>query len=270
VAEEKENHAETDPSKRFREREVELREMIAQWRQESRNPVYTLVLSCSQQQMLYLGVVKAVADLGEARLMACARSHEYAGSEFLKEANRLAGEILPEMAATLWDDLTANVLLVKCPPNLVLDYLELDGRRIVRDYREVAASGVRSLAWQRLAPIADKIILDRQKGTITFDLPPGIPRLKESHKRKKPVRRNEKYEGIDKALREFAAARPKSHEEVFRLLDGRKVALPHRRPFKSAGGWLKGFQQNRHTASAWLSQAWGRLSLPSFPRGPQK
>jgi hypothetical protein len=93
---------------------------------------------------------------------------------------------------------------------------------------------------------------------------------KERRKVKKPARRSEKYERIDKALREFAAARPKSHEEVFRLLDDRKVAIPNRRPFKSAGGWLKGFRQNSHSASAWLSQAWGRLSLPAFPRGPQK
>jgi hypothetical protein len=88
--------------------------------------------------------------------------------------------------------------------------------------------------------------------------------------RNKPARRNKKYEEIDNALREFADARPKNHEEVFRLLDERKVAMPNRQPFKSAGGWSKGFQKNRHSASAWLSHAWGRLSLPSFPRGPQK
>ena len=91
-----------------------------------------------------------------------------------------------------------------------------------------------------------------------------------SRKAKRPVRRNAKYERIDNALREFAAARPKNHEEVFRLLDDRKVAISNRRPFKTAGGWLKGFQQNRHTASAWLSQAWGRLGLPAFARGPKK
>ncbi len=99
---------------------------------------------------------------------------------------------------------------------------------------------------------------------------PEAQEPKETHKGKKPVRRNEKYERIDKALHEFAAARPKSHQEVFRLLDDRKVAIPNRRPFKAAGGWLKGFQQNRHSASAWLSQEWGRLSLPAFPRGPKR
>jgi hypothetical protein len=87
---------------------------------------------------------------------------------------------------------------------------------------------------------------------------------------KKPVRRNVNYEGIDRALSEISAARPKNHEEVFRFLDDRKVVIPNRKPFKAAGGWLKGFQQNRHTASAWLSQAWGRLDLPAFARGPKK
>jgi len=96
------------------------------------------------------------------------------------------------------------------------------------------------------------------------------PRLNASHKAKKPSRRNQKYEGIDKALRAFAASRPKSHQEVFRLLDDRKVAVPNRRPFKAAGGWLKGFLQDRHSASAWLSHAWGTLGLPAFPRGPKK
>jgi hypothetical protein len=87
---------------------------------------------------------------------------------------------------------------------------------------------------------------------------------------KKPVRRNARYEGIDRALREIAAARPKNHEEVFRFLDEREVDVPDRKPFKTAGGWLKGFQQNRPAASSWLSQVWGRLGLPPFARGPKK
>src|SRR6266851_3791348 len=39
-----------------------------------------------------------------------------------------------------------------------------------------------------------------------------------SHQGKKPVRRNETYKRIDKALCEIAAAHPQSHEEVFRQL----------------------------------------------------
>jgi len=91
-----------------------------------------------------------------------------------------------------------------------------------------------------------------------------------THVGKRSVRRNARYERIDQALGEIAAALPKNHEEVFRFLDGRQVAIPNRKPFKGAGGWLKGFQQNRPAASAWLSQAWGRLDLPAFARGPKK
>jgi len=96
------------------------------------------------------------------------------------------------------------------------------------------------------------------------------PQVEAKREGKKPARRNERYEGIDQALRDFAAARPKNHGEVFRLLDDRKVAIPNREPFKTAGGWLKGFQQNPHAASVWLSQAWGRLGLPAFAPGPKK
>jgi hypothetical protein len=92
----------------------------------------------------------------------------------------------------------------------------------------------------------------------------------ESRNAKKPLRRNARYEGIDRALREISEARPKNHEEVFQFLDDRKVPVPNRKPFKVAGGWVKAFQQNRHSASAWLSQAWGRLGLPAFARGPKK
>jgi hypothetical protein len=87
---------------------------------------------------------------------------------------------------------------------------------------------------------------------------------------KKPPRRNTKYEAIDEALVDVSKAQPKNHEEVFRFLDGRKVPIPNRKPFKTAGGWLKGFQKDKHAASAWLSQVWARLKLPAFARGPKK
>jgi hypothetical protein len=93
---------------------------------------------------------------------------------------------------------------------------------------------------------------------------------KESRNAKNPLRRNVKYQRIDTALVKISAARPKNHEEVFRILEDRKVAIPNRRPFQAAGGWLKGFQQNRHLASVWLSQTWGRLNLPAFRPGPKK
>jgi hypothetical protein len=94
--------------------------------------------------------------------------------------------------------------------------------------------------------------------------------LKESRKPKKPKRRNPKYEAIDLALVSISEAQPKSHEEVFRFLNDRKVAIPNRKPFTAARGWLRGFQQNRHAASAWLSQAWARLGLHPFAPGPKK
>jgi hypothetical protein len=93
---------------------------------------------------------------------------------------------------------------------------------------------------------------------------------KDSRKGKRPVRRNQRYKVIDEAFGEIAKARPKNHEEVFRLLEDREVPIPNRKPFKSTRGWVKGFNQDRHAASAWLSQTWGRLGLPAFARGPKK
>jgi hypothetical protein len=93
---------------------------------------------------------------------------------------------------------------------------------------------------------------------------------KERRTAKTRLRRHVKYQQIDRALRDISAARPRSHEEVFRFLDDRRVVLPNRRPFKNGMGWLKGFQLNPPTASVWLSQNWGRLGLPAFARGPKK
>jgi hypothetical protein len=71
-------------------------------------------------------------------------------------------------------------------------------------------------------------------------------------------------------LREIADARPKSHDEVFRLLEERKVAIPRSKLFEMPGGWVRGFQGDPRAASAYLSKAWGRLRLPAFLRGPKK
>ncbi|MGA7415175.1 MAG: hypothetical protein WBW33_32185, partial [Bryobacteraceae bacterium] len=110
---------------------------------------------------------------------------------------------------------------------------------------------------------------------VTSSIPTMLPAqerqiLEEHRQPKKPARRSAKYEMIDETLREIADACPKDHAEVFRLLDEGKVAVPNRKPFKAAGGWLKGFQRDRHSASVWLSQAWGKLRLPAFPPGPKK
>jgi hypothetical protein len=93
---------------------------------------------------------------------------------------------------------------------------------------------------------------------------------KETRNARRPARRNIRYQAIDEKLVCISEARPKNHEEVFRYLDDRKIAIPNRKLFKSAGGWLKGFHQDPHAASAWLSQRWARLGLPAFPRGPKK
>jgi hypothetical protein len=86
----------------------------------------------------------------------------------------------------------------------------------------------------------------------------------------KPARQHKNYRTIDKALHGCAKAQPKEHKEVFNMLDDRKVPIPGGKLFQSAGGWRKGFQRNPSRARAWLSQRWGKLGLPAFPRGPKK
>jgi hypothetical protein len=88
---------------------------------------------------------------------------------------------------------------------------------------------------------------------------------------KKPVRRHAKQEAIDTALREISKSLPKSHEEVFQSLEGRtKSGYPDREPFRTAGGWWKGFRKDPPAARAWLSKNWTQLDLPPFARGPKK
>jgi hypothetical protein len=98
------------------------------------------------------------------------------------------------------------------------------------------------------------------------DLPKSIGRRDP----RKKTRRNPRYEKIDAALIAISEALPKDHEEVFQSLNDRNVPIPRRKPFKLACGWLAGFRRDRVAASAWLSQAWARLGLPAFARGPKK
>ena len=98
---------------------------------------------------------------------------------------------------------------------------------------------------------------------------PREPVPKKNRGPKKPVRRSKRYEAIDEILSEIAESQPKNHAAVFEQLDGR-VKPPAAEPFKSAGGWLEGFQQDPPTARSWLSKNWGRLQLPPFDRGPKK
>jgi hypothetical protein len=92
---------------------------------------------------------------------------------------------------------------------------------------------------------------------------------KESRKAKKPVRRNQRYKVIDRALQEIAATRPSTQVEVFQLLDGRHIVFPPAEPFMAARGWLAGFHRDPAAARAWLSKRWAELNLPPLPRGPK-
>jgi hypothetical protein len=89
-------------------------------------------------------------------------------------------------------------------------------------------------------------------------------------KAKKPVRRNQKYRVIDKALQEIAESRPRTQEEVFQSLEGRHIVIPPAEPFLAAQGWIAGFRRNPAAARAWLSKRWAESNLESLPRGPKK
>ncbi len=93
---------------------------------------------------------------------------------------------------------------------------------------------------------------------------------KEIGKPKKRVRRNPKYERIDKALQEIAESRPRTQEEILLSLDGRRVATPPAEPFLTARGRMPGFRRDAPAARAWLSKRWAKLNLLSLPRGPKK
>jgi hypothetical protein len=84
------------------------------------------------------------------------------------------------------------------------------------------------------------------------------------------TQRNPRYGAIDSALEKCSHARPRSHEEVFRCLDKRNnLAMPNAEPFRSARGWLGGFQKDRARARGWLSKRWRLLKLPGFTPGPK-
>jgi len=88
-----------------------------------------------------------------------------------------------------------------------------------------------------------------------------------SNRRRKPVRRSAEGETMDRTLQEIAGVRPKNHRAVFEMLEGR--VPPFAEPFRSAGGWVKGFRNHRARAHSWLSKAWHRLNLSPFRPGPK-
>ena len=97
---------------------------------------------------------------------------------------------------------------------------------------------------------------------------PALP-VPPSRPERRTAKRNPGAEAIDKALREIAKTCPKSHEEVFRAMNGR-FPVPLASPFLTTGGWLSGFNRDPVPARAWLSRNWHRLQLPAFRRGPKK
>ncbi len=107
------------------------------------------------------------------------------------------------------------------------------------------------------------------KGSTTEQSPGTTDRSTRLSSQKR-TRRSLRYKTIDQALTAIAEARPKTHAEVFRALDGRRVALPSAAPFATAHGWLAGFQKDPQRAHSWLSKTWSGLNLSAFPRGPNR
>jgi hypothetical protein len=113
-------------------------------------------------------------------------------------------------------------------------------------------------------------VRDGQFGLTARSSPAGShPSRDQQSRRESNSRRNSRYLIIDEALREIALAQPNSHEEVFRILENRRIAFPKPGLFQKAGGWRKGFERDGMGARAWLSKRWGILKLPPFPRGPK-
>jgi hypothetical protein len=88
-------------------------------------------------------------------------------------------------------------------------------------------------------------------------------------RRREGMRRNPRYKQIDAALKEISESRPRTQEEVFRSLDGRRVPPPPAEPFHSARAWMAGFGRDCSAARAWLSKRWSELNLMPLPRGPK-
>jgi hypothetical protein len=85
----------------------------------------------------------------------------------------------------------------------------------------------------------------------------------------KVARRSLRYRVIDEVLQKIAESRPRTQEEVFQSLDGRKVVIPPAEPFETARGWIAGFRRDPAAARAWLSKRWTGLNLSRLPRGPK-
>jgi hypothetical protein len=107
-----------------------------------------------------------------------------------------------------------------------------------------------------------------EESVVTQRVAPRVDTHQSPLRRRGPVKQTERYAAIDNKLKEIALSLPGSHEDVFRLLDGR-VAHAQAEPFKTARGWHAGFKKDPTRARVWLSKSWSRLGLPAFSRGPK-
>lgn len=147
------------------------------------------------------------------------------------------------------------------------------GERRERDFRVVAVG---------THAITESLAVVFYAGTLKAVAP--VPRIQTPHAKggheeeepskshssgKQPTRRNPRYKQIDAALREISQSRPRTQEEVFQSLDGRRIPVPPAEPFLSGRGWMAGFARNGAAARAWLSKRWSELNLLPFQRGPK-
>src|SRR5579871_3248140 len=103
------------------------------------------------------------------------------------------------------------------------------------------------------APAESASMTDPRAISVPCDSSPTNRTAASSNQRRRPLRRRPIDENIDQQLREIAKVRQKSHREVFEMLEGR-APLPDCEPFRSAGGWWKGFRKQSARARSWLSK----------------
>lgn len=143
----------------------------------------------------------------------------------------------------------------------------------IKRYQAAAASTfgipLEGLKWIPLFRAEEAPSGPKEPATSAKETPPAPQAAPIPKRPTKPKRRNEQYKQIDEMLRLIADSRPRSHEEVFQALDGRKVRIPPAKPFKSVRCWMDGFRKDKPASRAWLSKRWTELDLPSFARGPK-
>ena len=110
-----------------------------------------------------------------------------------------------------------------------------------------------------------ELLLDAVMASVDEPARSAVPKLK----KKKPIRRNARYDRIAAALKQISKSQPHTQEEIFRTLDQRRAPVPLAEPFRSARAWVAGFGRNRVAARAWLSKWWSQLDLPPLARGPK-